>query len=169
MFTVHRASTGADWRDATALLHDYVECVRGWTGVDPVAEQPQLHSELARLADHYVTDDAALYLAVWDAIAVGAVAIRVQSDGSAELKRMYVRPFARGRGVADRLIDAAVAGATERQCHTAWLESLRGAMDPAISVYRRNGFAESSTRRPTLSMEGAIVMERSLGVARRCA
>ena len=167
--TVHRASTDADWREATALLYDYVEWVRGWTGIDPVDEQPQLHAELERLADHYVTDDAALYLAAWEAIGAGAVAIRVQPDGSAELKRMYVRPFARGRGVADRLIDAAVAGATERECHTVWLQTLRGAMDPAISVYRRNGFAESSTRPPTLSMEGAVVMERMLSVASRCA
>ena len=169
MFTVRRASTGVDWREATALLYDYVEWVRGWTGIDPVAEQPQLRTELAWLADHYATDDAALYLAAWESIAVGAVAIRVQPDGSAELKRMYVRPFARGRGVADQLIDAAVAGATERQCHTAWLQTLRGAMDPAIAVYRRNGFAESSTRPPTLSMDGAIVMERILSVASRCA
>src|SRR5688572_459094 len=101
MFTVHRASTGADWREATALLHDYVEWVRGWTGVDPVAEQPQLRTELVRPADHFATDDAVLYLADWETSAVGAVAIRVQPDGSAELKRMYVRPFARGRGVAD--------------------------------------------------------------------
>jgi GNAT superfamily N-acetyltransferase len=169
VFTVHRASTGADWREATALLYDYVEWVRGWTDVDPVAEQPQLNTEMGGLADHYATDDAALYLAAWQAISVGAVAIRVQPDGSAELKRMYVRPVARGRGIADRLIDAAVAGATERQCHTAWLQTLRGAMDPAIAVYRRNGFTESSTRPPTLSMEGAIIMERILGVASRCA
>ena len=169
MFTVHRASTGADWREATALLYDYVEWVRAWTDVDPVAEQPQLNTEMGGLADHYATDDAALYLAAWQAISVGAVAIRVQPDGSAELKRMYVRPVARGRGIADRLIDAAVAGATERQCHTAWLQTLRGAMDPAIAVYRRNGFTESSTRPPTLSMEGAIIMERILGVASRCA
>ena len=169
MFTVHRASTAADWREATALLYDYVEWVRCWTGIDPLAEQPQLHTELARPADHYATDDAALYLVDWQAITVGAVATRVQPDGSAELKRMYVRPVARGRGVADRLIDAAVAGATERQCHTAWLETLRGAMDPAIAVYRRNGFVESSTRPPTLSMDGAIVMERVLSVASQCA
>ena len=166
MFIVHRASTGEDWREATALLHDYVEWVRGWTGVDPVAEQPQLGTELARPADHFATRDAVLYLAAWEAIGVGVAAIRVQPDGSAELKRMYVRPFARGRGVADRMIDAAVAGATERGCHTAWLETLRGAMDPAIAVYRRNGFAESSTRRPTLSMAGAVVMERMLGLIR---
>ncbi len=134
MLTVHRASTGADWREATALLYDYVEWVRGWTGVDPVAEQPQLRTELVRPADHFATDDAVLYLAAWEASAVGAVAIRVQPDGSAELKRMYVRPFARGRGVADRLIDAAVARASERRCHNVWLETLRGAMDHGREV-----------------------------------
>ena len=74
MLTVHRASTGADWREATALLYDYVEWVRGWTGVDPVAEQPQLRTELVRPADHFATDDAVLYLAAWEASAVGAVA-----------------------------------------------------------------------------------------------
>jgi putative acetyltransferase len=169
MFTVHRASTGADWREATALLNDYVEWMRGWADFDPVAEQPQLQTELACLGDQYATDNAALYLAAWQAIAVGAVAIRVQPDGSAELKRIYVRPIARGRGIADRLIDAAVAGATERQCHSVWLETVRGAMDPAIAVYRRNGFLVSSTRPPTLRMDGVIVMERSLSVASRCA
>ena len=82
---------------------------------------------------------------------------------------MYVRPVARGRGIADQLIEAAVAGATERQCHTVWLETVRGAMDPAIAMYRRNGFIESSSRPTTLSTEGAIVMERILSVASRCA
>jgi putative acetyltransferase len=167
MFTVRRASSGADWREATTLLHDYVEWVRGWTGTDPIAEQPQLHADLACPADQYAADDAALYLVDWRAIAVGVIAIRVEPDGTAELKRMYVRPVARGRGVADRLIDAAVAGATKRQCQTVWLETLRGAMDPAIAVYRRNGFVESSTRPPTLGMDGVVVMERSLGPASR--
>ena len=98
MFTVHRASTGADWHQATALLYDYVEWMRAWIDLDPLVEQPLLHAELASLADHYATDTAALYLVVCQAIAVGAVAIRAQPDGSAELKRLYVRPIARGRG-----------------------------------------------------------------------
>ena len=62
-----------------------------------------------------------------------------------------------------------IADATERQCHTVWLETVRGAMDPAIAVYRRNGFAESATRPPTLSVDGVIVMERLLSAATRCA
>lgn len=168
MFRVHQASTDADWRDATALLHDYVDWVRGWTGFDPVAEQPQLNLELAHPADQFAAS-APLFVASWESIAVGMVAIRVQDDGSAELKRMYVRPIARGRGVADALIDAAIGGAVERRCAVVWLETLPGAMNPAISAYRRNGFAESPSRRPTLRMDGAIVMERTLGQASRCA
>ncbi len=39
----------------------------------------------------------------------------------------------------------------------------------AIAMYQRNGFAESSTRPPSLSMEGAIVIERLLNAASRCA
>ncbi len=42
-------------------------------------------------------------------------------------------------------------------------------MDPAIAVYRRNGFAESSTRPPTLNVDGVIVMERILSAVTRCA
>ena len=166
---VRRASTGTDWREATALLHDYIEWVRGRIDRDPLDVQPLMRAELASLADHYSTDHAAFYLASWQAIAVGAVAIRVQPDGSAELKRMYVRPVARGRGIADRLVDAAVAGAAERQSHTVWLETVRGLMDPAIAVYRRNGFVESPTRPPTLRVDGVIVMERILREASRCA
>jgi putative acetyltransferase len=162
MFSVHRASTGADWREAIALLHDYADWARDRTGLDPLDEQPQLRTELTSLADHYATDDAVLYLAAWEGTAVGAVSVRVKPDRSAELKRMYVRPIARGRGVVDWLIGAAIAAAIERQCHTVWLETIRGAMDRAIAVYRRNGFAASSTRRPALATPLAIVMERSL-------
>jgi GNAT superfamily N-acetyltransferase len=160
MFTVHRASTDVDWLQATALLHDYVEWIRNQTEIDPLAAHPQLRADLACLAERYTADDAALYLAAWHAMAIGAVAIRALPDGTAELKRMYVRPIARGHGIADRLIDVAIAGAVERQRRTIWLETVRGAMDPAIAVYRRNGFAESSTRLPTLPLDGAIVMER---------
>ena len=165
---VHRAATEADWREAAALLHDHVEWMRGHTEFDPLAEQPQLATELSRLADHYASHEAALFLADWRSVTVGAVAIREQHDRSAELKRMYVRPVARGRGVADALIDAVIRDAGERGCHTVWLETVRGAMDKAIAVYRRNGFVETS-RPPTLRIPGIIVMERPIRSVRRCA
>jgi hypothetical protein len=54
-------------------------------------------------------------------------------------------------------------------CNTVWLETIRGAMDAAIALYRRNGFVESQVRPPTLSVSGVVVMERQVTPARRCA
>jgi len=169
MDTIRRAASDADWRDATALLHDHVEWMRNWTGFDPLAEQPALLGELEGLADRYGDDDAAVFLAHWDQVAVGTAAVRCHPDGDAELKRMYIRPVARGCGIADRLIEAVVDLATGRGCRSVWLETVRGAMDAAITVYRRNGFVEAPARAATLSMAGVVVMERPTRSAARCA
>jgi len=169
MYTVRRACTDTDWYEAAALLYDHVEWMRGFTDFDPVAEQPTLVGELDHFADHYASVDAAVFLAHWRAIAVGTVAIHFHHDGDAELKRMYLRPVARGRGIADALIDAAVATAATHGCHTVWLETVRGTMEPAIAVYRRNGFTQTTARQPTLRMVGVVVMERPIATASRCA
>jgi GNAT superfamily N-acetyltransferase len=134
VISIRCAVTDADWQEAVALLHDHVEWMRAWTDFDPVAEQPSLVVELEQLAAHYRDEHAAMFLAAWGSTCVGTVAIRCQSDGSAELKRMYVRPVARGSGVADRLVGAAVDFASERGCRDVWLETVRGPMDPAIAV-----------------------------------
>lgn len=169
MISIRRASEDADWQQAVALLHDHVEWMRAWTDFDPVAEQPSLAAELDRLAEHYGTENAAVLLADLRATCVGAVAIRCHADGSAELKRMYVRPVGRGRGVADRLVEAAVAFAAQRGCRSVWLETVRGSMEAAIAVYRRNGFADAPGRVATLSMKGVVVMERPLTAIRQSA
>ena len=164
LFTVHRASTDVDWLQATALLYDYVEWIRSRTDIDPLAAHPQLQADLSWLADHYATEDAALYLGAWQ----GSRSASSRSRRARRKRRTETdvratdRTRPRHRRSTDRLIDVVIADATERQCHTVWLETVRGAMDPAIAVCRRNGFAESATRPPTLSVDGVIVMERLL-------
>lgn len=169
MISVRRAVTDADWQEAVALLHDHVEWMRAWTEFDPVAEQPSLVDELEQLDAYYRGEHAALFLAGWRSTWVGTVAIRCERDGSAELKRMYVRPVARGRGVADRLVGAAVDFASERGCRDVWLETVSGPMDPAIALYRRNGFVDAPARPATLGMPGILVMECQLSTTSRCA
>jgi GNAT superfamily N-acetyltransferase len=169
MISIRRAVNDADWQEAVALLHDHVEWMRAWTDFDPIAEQPSLVDELERLDVHYRSRSSAMFLASWRTTCVGTVAIRCHDDGSAELKRMYVRPVARGRGVADRLVGVAVDFASDHGCCDVWLETLRGPMDPAIALYRRNGFAEAPAREATLDMPGVVVMERRLPTTSRCA
>ena len=161
MTEVRRAMTADDWTAAGVLLAEYVDWIRTAARFDPLVEQPEFAIELRSLPAYYCGPDRALFIAYLGDTAAGVAAISFDGDGGGELKRMYVRPAARGRGVGDALISAVVAAAAERKCRTVWLESVRGAMDPAIAAYRRNGFTVAEHRRPTLSLDGVVVMERA--------
>jgi GNAT superfamily N-acetyltransferase len=70
---------------------------------------------------------------------VGCVALRRRNDGSFEIKRMYVRPEARGRGLGDRLL--AEVEARARRLGAARLKLETGTAQPeAMAVYERNGY-----------------------------
>jgi putative acetyltransferase len=70
--------------------------------------------------------------------ALGCGAI-VMHPGYGEIKRMYVRPQARGQGLARRLIESLEAKAMERGCRTFMLET--GPAQPEARIlYERLGY-----------------------------
>ena len=73
--------------------------------------------------------------------AVGCGALRELGDGAAEIKRMYVRPNARGAGVARRLLAALEEQARRRGLGMIRLET--GAGQPeAMALYASAGYTE---------------------------
>lgn len=56
-----------------------------------------------------------------------------------EIKRMYVRPAARGRGLARRLIEALEGEAAQRGCRRFMLET-GPTMQEALALYERLGY-----------------------------
>lgn len=73
--------------------------------------------------------------------AVGCGAIVKADDGTAEIKRMWVEPDARGMKLGVRLLDALTARARADGLHVLRLET--GIHQPeAIGLYRRAGFVE---------------------------
>jgi putative acetyltransferase len=73
-----------------------------------------------------------------DGAALGCGAI-VLKPGYGEVKRMYVRPQARGQGLARRLIETLEAKAVENGCRTFMLET--GPAQPeALNLYQRMGY-----------------------------
>lgn len=169
MEIIRTPATAAEWEQATALLHDYVEWFRAAAGVDLVVEQPALADELAALADHYRNDDRQLFVAFRGSLAVGTIAVAIHRGGSAELKRTYVRAVARGGGLADRLVQHALTDAAGRGCSNVWLETMPGPMDRAIEVYRRNGFSVVGDVGRTLHLPGLVIMQRELSELSRSA
>jgi putative acetyltransferase len=77
---------------------------------------------------------------------VGCAAIREFAPGVAELKRLYVRPAARGRGLGRALSVAAIARARGDGFRTVRLDTLPE-MTAATRLYRALGFREIAAYR----------------------
>lgn len=95
-------------------------------------------AEVAHLPGDYREPGGALLLAPGQ----GCVAIRRADDVSCELKRLYVRPAARGGGLGRILVEAAIARARELGYRRLLLDTTPG-MEAAHELYRSLGFRET--------------------------
>jgi GNAT superfamily N-acetyltransferase len=108
--------------------------------VDPVLEADLEHPETS-------------YQGAWVAVhydrVVGSVAVRLLDDGKvAQVKRMYLQPEHRGRGLGRTLLNHAVHWAKDRGCSSIVLDTST-AMTAAQRLYESAGFARTGTRTET--------------------
>jgi ribosomal protein S18 acetylase RimI-like enzyme len=97
--------------------------------------------ELASLPGRYARPAGGIWLAVNGRDVAGCIALRPLGEGRCELKRLYVRPAFRGRGVGRLLVERALASASEAGHRFVCLDTLPR-MSAAISLYRSLGFKE---------------------------
>ena len=74
--------------------------------------------------------------AAGEPVGCGAIVIKPEYG---EVKRMYLRPQARGQGIAGRLINALEAEAVQKGCRTFMLET-GPTMPEALALYGRMGY-----------------------------
>jgi GNAT superfamily N-acetyltransferase len=83
------------------------------------------------------------YVALWvvelDGQVVGSVALRDVSDGVLQLKRMYLRPSHRGRGLGKQLLTTALDWARARGADSIQLDTSER-MQAAQALYEAYGF-----------------------------
>jgi molybdopterin-guanine dinucleotide biosynthesis protein A len=93
--------------------------------------------------DPDLDDPGAVYEALWVALmddgVVGSVALRRLGPREVELKRMYLRPRLRGRGVGRKLLQIALAWAREHGIERVALDTTER-MEAARHLYEAHGF-----------------------------
>jgi GNAT superfamily N-acetyltransferase len=104
------------------------------------ARYPEPGARHFQLSPQEVADGRGTFLVVYrDGTPVGCGALRLLDADTAELKRMYVSPTARGRGLGRRLVAALEAEARALGIRRLVLETgVRQAA--AIALYRATGF-----------------------------
>jgi GNAT superfamily N-acetyltransferase len=152
------AATRNDLAQVRALFEEYA----AWLAVDLCFQG--FAEELATLPGAYAPPRGMLVLA-GPADALGCVALRpLAGDGSrddvAEIKRLYVRPAARGTGLGMRLAQTVIDGARAIGYREVKLDTLEH-MAAARALYAQLGFHECAPYYHN-PIPGAVYMSRLL-------
>jgi putative acetyltransferase len=95
--------------------------------------------ELKRLPGDYAPPKGELLLAVEGNFPVGCVAMRPLAPRICEMKRLYVHPSFRGKGLGKQLIEGIIAAARGADYSSMRLDTL-SSMETARFLYRAFGF-----------------------------
>lgn len=112
--------------------------------------------ELENLQKVYAPPKGIMLIVYDDNMPIGCVAIKAFDDNACDMKRLYVRPDYRGRGIATKLIQNVLKVAKEYGYKKIFLETLPEVMKEAVSLYNRLGFIALS------NTEGILRMEKEL-------
>lgn len=118
--------------------------------------------ELAGLPGEYSPPSGRLILACDDGKLAGCVALHRIDDNVCEMKRLYLRPEFRKKGIGRRLANTIIEIALEIGYAKMRLDTVPS-MKEAILLYHSLGFAEIGSYRPN-PVPGAIFMEMELEV-----
>jgi GNAT superfamily N-acetyltransferase len=129
-----------DWRQARQLIEEYA------ASLDLDLSFQNYADELEHFTSKYAPPTGAFLLAEEKGVYIGCVGVRQFSNGIAEIKRLYVTPVARGRGIGRLLAEGIVAIAKQLRYTHLLLDTLPS-MKKAQSLYVSLGFKPTAAYR----------------------
>lgn len=128
-------TTSRDIQVIRELFDEYAVSI----GIDLTFQN--FEQELIHIADIYMPPEGALLLAKQDGVPAGCVGLRKMEDRRCEMKRLYVRPKFRGKGLGKALCSRIVLKGRQLGYREMLLDTLSTMVD-AQALYRAQGFKE---------------------------
>lgn len=164
MISINQISTEDDIKAAGQL----VRALTTWAiSLDPdTADAPtfeDIDAEMASLPGKYAPPTGCFLLAREGRVPVGCVAYLARGNETVELKRMYVDPGQRGKGVGVKLVLALIENARRQGARRIVLDSYH-TMHSAHKIYRNLGFKDVSAPQgfPENLVSKVVFMEMDL-------
>jgi ribosomal protein S18 acetylase RimI-like enzyme len=117
--------------------------------------------ELAGLPGDYAPPDGRLLFMEYEGQPAGCIALHKLEPRICEMKRLYVRPAFRGKGLGRVLAERILNDARAIGYHRLRLDTVEPVMKNAVALYRLLGFREIAPYRAN-PIAGALYMELDL-------
>jgi GNAT superfamily N-acetyltransferase len=117
--------------------------------------------ELAELPGDYAPPEGRLLLAEYEDQLAGCVALHKLGPGVCEMKRLYLRPQFRNKGLGRALAERITAEARRIGYDRMRLDTVEPVMKDAVAMYSKLGFKEIAPYRAN-PIAGAMYMELNL-------
>ena len=119
-----------------------------------------IDDELNDLKKKYLPPNGEILVALNEDEVLGMVAYYRHDDKTCEMKRLYVKPEARGLHLGDELVCEVISHARDNGYETMLLDTIRP-LEPAIKLYKKQGFEECEPYYEN-PMDDVIYMKKSL-------
>ncbi len=134
---------GYDYKDEIkSLFTEYTQyLVENDSKFKEYLEIQKYDNEIDNLEDKYGMPWGRLYIAFYENQVAGCIALRKLNETECEMKRLYVKPKFRNKGIAKMLVEKVVSDSKEIGYSSMLLDTLPF-LQTAIKMYRRMGFYE---------------------------